>query len=94
MSAHASRDTLHGEPAVAVYAEPEIPLSTRLLMVARGLWAVLLLLLSAIAALSSAVVGFPPGRARALGHVIADEYRAGRAGAVDATVVEDGDDRS
>jgi hypothetical protein len=94
MSTHASRDTLYGEPAVAVYAKPEIPLSTRLLMVARGLWAVLLLLLSAAASLCSAIANIPAGRARALGHVIADEYRAGRAGAIDAIVVEDGGDRS
>lgn len=94
MSVRACTGTLPGESAAGVPAILEPPLRSRLFVVVRGLWAVVRLLLSAVAALSSAVTGFPPGRARALGHVIADEYRAGRAGAIDADVVEDQDDRS
>jgi hypothetical protein len=57
--------------------------------VLRGLWAVARLLAGAVAALASAAIGTPPASATRLGHLIADEYRAGRAGAIDAEVIED-----
>ena len=65
------------------------PLAVRVLMVLRGLLAVLLLLCNALASLVSALLGIAPGTARKIGHAIADEYRAGRAGAVDADVIDD-----
>ncbi|GAA4316049.1 hypothetical protein ACFQY7_34810 [Actinomadura luteofluorescens] len=60
--------------------------------VLRGLWAVARLLAGAVAALASAALGTPPASATRLGHLIADEYRAGRAGAIDAEVIDDPDD--
>ena len=57
--------------------------------VLRGVWAVLRLLAGALAALVGAAVGAPPAGAARLGHVLADEYRAGRAGAIDAEVIDD-----
>lgn len=65
------------------------PLTVRVLMVLRGLLAVVLFLGNAVASLVSALLGITPGVARAIGRAIADEYRAGRAGAVDAEVVDD-----
>jgi hypothetical protein len=67
----------------------DLPLLARVAMVLRGLWAVLWLLVTAVAALLSAVLGVRPGLARSVGHVIADEYRAGRHGHVYADVVDD-----
>lgn len=67
------------------------PLMIRVLMVLRGLVAVLLLLGNALASLVSALLGIAPGTARRFGHAIADEYRAGRAGAVDVEVIDEGD---
>lgn len=60
-----------------------------LFAVLHGLWAVARLLAGALAALASAVLGTPPASATRLGHLIADEYRAGRVGAIDAEVIED-----
>ncbi|WP_344247302.1 hypothetical protein [Actinocorallia libanotica] len=56
-----------------------------------GLRAVLLLLLTGIDALLTALIGIRPlaPALSRLGHVIADEYRAGRHGYVDAEVVDD-----
>lgn len=65
------------------------PLMVRVLMVLRGLLAVLLLLGNAVASLASALLGIAPGTARRIGHTVADEYRAGRAGAIDAEVIDD-----
>ena len=64
----------------------------RFLAVARGVWAVVRLLWGALWALTAAALGVPPVRPARLGHVIADEYRAGRVGAVDAEVIEDDPD--
>ncbi|MCP2343387.1 hypothetical protein [Actinomadura rupiterrae] len=61
---------------------------TRLAGVARGCWRVLVLCWAALCALVSAAVGTPPGVCSRLGHVLADEYRAGRAGAIDAETTE------
>jgi hypothetical protein len=55
------------------------------------MWAVLLLILTGIEALLTALIGIrplSPVLAR-LGHVVADEYRAGRHGYVDADVADD-----
>ncbi|WP_030163953.1 hypothetical protein [Spirillospora albida] len=60
-----------------------------LFAVLRGLWAVARLLAGALAALTSAAIGTPPASATRLRHLIADEYRAGRVGAIDAEVIED-----
>jgi hypothetical protein len=63
----------------------------RLAPVLRGALAVLVLLATALDALVSAWVGAPPlaPRLRKVGRVLGDEFRAGRAGAVDAEVIED-----
>ena len=60
--------------------------------VLRGGWAVVRLLAGALAALAGAALGTPPACATRLGHLIADEYRAGRAGAIDAEVIDDPND--
>ncbi len=65
------------------------PLTVRVLMVLRGLLAVLAFLGNAVTSLVSALLGITPGTARRVGHAIADEYRAGRAGAIDADVIDD-----
>jgi hypothetical protein len=67
----------------------DLPVLTRLAMVLRGLWAVLRLVATAPLALLSAVLGVRPGLARSVGHVIADEYRAGRHGHVYADAIDD-----
>jgi len=56
-----------------------------------GLRAVVILLLTALDALLTALLGIRPLSPCLvhLGHVIADEYRAGRHGYVDADVVDD-----
>lgn len=59
------------------------------LAVLRGVWAVVRLLCGALAALVAAALGTPPTLPDRLGHVIADEYRAGRAGAIDVDVIDD-----
>lgn len=57
----------------------------------RGLAAVLTHLLGALDALVTARLGIPPlaWLARRTGHAIADEYRRGYAGAVDAEVIDE-----
>jgi hypothetical protein len=60
--------------------------------VLRGVWAVARLLGGAVAALVSAALGTPPAAPTRLGHLIADEYRAARAGAINAEVIDDTDD--
>ncbi|MEU9019978.1 hypothetical protein [Actinomadura sp. NPDC048394] len=59
--------------------------------VARGVLAVLSLLATALDALVTALLGTAPLAPRLCraGRVLADEYRAGRAGAVDAEVIDD-----
>ncbi len=59
--------------------------------VLRGLLAVLVLLLTGLDALLTALVGIRPLAPilTRLGHVIADEYRAGRHGYIDADVLDD-----
>lgn len=56
-----------------------------------GMWAVLLLILTGIEALLTALIGIRPLSpvVARLGHVLADEYRAGRHGYVDADVTDD-----
>lgn len=63
--------------------------------VLRGLLAVLALVATAMDALVTALLGTAPltPRLRRAGRVLADEYRAGHAGAVDAEVVDDHDER-
>lgn len=63
----------------------------RLSPVAYGLLAVLALVASAVDALVTALLGVAPlgPRLRRAGRVLADEYRAGHAGAVDVDVVDD-----
>ncbi|MGI8333518.1 hypothetical protein ACRYCC_26495 [Actinomadura scrupuli] len=58
--------------------------------VARGLLAVLLLVLTGVDALATALVGLPPLAwiGRKLGRELADEYRRGYHGALDAEVIE------
>ena len=53
----------------------------------RGMWAVLLLILTGIEALFTALIGIRPISPVLvqLGHVMADEYRAGRHGYVDVS---------
>ncbi len=57
----------------------------------RGLWAVVVLLLTALDALITALLGWAPftPKLRQIGHVIADEYRAGAHGWTDAEVRTD-----
>ena len=59
------------------------------LAVLRGVWAVARVLGGALAALVSAAVGTPPAWLARLGRQLADEYRAGRVGAIDAEIVHD-----
>ncbi|MFI0367568.1 hypothetical protein ACH35V_06785 [Actinomadura sp. 1N219] len=76
---------------------PDRPRETRARVLAavcavlRGAWAVARLLAGALAALLSAALGTPPASGTRLGHLIADEYRAGRAGAINAEVIDDPD---
>lgn len=57
----------------------------------RGVLAVLLLIVTALDALLTALLGTAPlaPKARRLGRAVADEYRAAAAGAVDAEVIDD-----
>jgi hypothetical protein len=59
--------------------------------VLRGCWSVLVLVLTALDALLTALVGIGPltPKLRELRHVIADQYRAGACGVRDAVVVDD-----
>ncbi|GLZ05282.1 hypothetical protein Acsp03_27480 [Actinomadura sp. NBRC 104412] len=59
--------------------------------VLRGLLAVGCLLARAVAALLGAALAVPPDLWTRIGHAIADEYRAGRVGAIDAEVLDDPD---
>ncbi|REE96641.1 hypothetical protein [Thermomonospora umbrina] len=65
----------------------------RMRPVLRGLLAVALLLVTAVDALLTALIGVRPlvPLLRSLAAVLADEYRAGRVGAIDADVIEDDD---
>ncbi|WP_395110587.1 hypothetical protein [Actinomadura sp. SCN-SB] len=65
------------------------PFGARLVAVLRGIWRVIQLALSALGVLVTAVTGIPPTMPTHIAHLIADEYRAGRAGAIDADVIED-----
>ncbi|WP_242884090.1 hypothetical protein [Actinomadura litoris] len=79
-------------------APPEPGMWERLGPLLRGVWAVLVLLATALDALVTAFVGTAPltPRMRRVGQVLGDEFRAGQAGAVDAEVIEDDvrDDRT
>ncbi|TDC55586.1 hypothetical protein E1281_11675 [Actinomadura sp. KC345] len=74
-----------------VQAPPGRSAWERLGPVVRGLLAVLALLATAVDALVTALLGTAPlaPRLHRAGRIVADEYRAGHAGAVDAEVVDD-----
>jgi hypothetical protein len=57
----------------------------------RGCWAVVLLFLTALDALVTALMGIAPltPRLREMRHVISDEYRAGAHGWIDSDVFDD-----
>ena len=62
----------------------------RLEAVLRGCWAVLVLFLTAVDELVTALLGIRPltPLLRKAGHVVADEYRAGQHGWIDAEVID------
>lgn len=70
----------------------EEPLLVRLRAVLRGVWAVIVLVLSAIETLGSALTGIPRPSyyLRKLGHVIAEEYRNARDDVIDAEIIDEG----
>jgi hypothetical protein len=70
---------------------PPVPpggLAARIWMVLRGLGRVARFLTGAVWALVAAALGVPVRLPSRLGHLLADEYRAGRVGAVDAEVID------
>ncbi len=78
-----------------IQAPPGPSVWERLGPVLRGLLAVLAMVATAVDALVTAVLGTAPlaPRLRRAGRVLADEYRAGHAGAVDAEVIDNHDER-
>ena len=74
----------------ALQSSPRRSWWERVRPVLRGCWAVVVLVATAVDALITAVLGVAPltPRLRTLRQVLADEYRAGRAGAVDAEVFD------
>jgi hypothetical protein len=70
---------------------PRPPWRDRAGPVLRGLWAVLVLMLTAVDELVTALIGLAPltPRLRELAQVIANEYRTGAAGVVSTDVFDD-----